>query len=396
VIDAVSTASIAPVLDDLGIRAGNVRGVLEPARAPAPGIHAVAGVAAGPADVEAIARDFLKLAGERAGADGALLLLLHGPRDEPELARWRDALWPAVHVGALYRLSQNGLTRETLQGRSALRGGTGHRGTLLVAYRREHVLSPDATVAKFDQNAGGWAGNPTSPGYDHHRWMRRHVAEFAGLERLRGARRILDFGCGAGWVGIEAALRAPEADLCAFDPSPEMVRHTSEHALAAGLSRFEARTGFGEDPPFPAAGEAPYDLVISSGVWSFAPDAERWIDGLARTVAPGGTLVLGDVHRDSRGMRRRRERKPLLPARELNAKTPGEARAALERRGFRFEAGAGYQRTSPVPELMHLSESRLGGLLNPALLFWNRRSAARGASGDPDRFDSWVTRFVRG
>jgi hypothetical protein len=95
-------------------------------------------------------------------------------------------------------------------------------------------------------------------------------------------------------------------------------------------------------------------------------------------------------------MRRRRERKPLLPARELNAKTPGEARAALERRGFRFEAGAGYQRTSPVPELMHLSESRLGGLLNPALLFWNRRSAARGASGDPDRFDSWVTRFVRG
>src|SRR5262249_30184583 len=141
-----------------------------------------------------------------------------------------------------------------------------------------------------------------------------------------------------------------------------------------------------------AAGEAPFDLVISSGVISFAPDASRWLDGLARTVGKGGTLVIGDIHRESKGMRRRRERKPLLPVREMNAKTRTEVRAELERRGFAFDAEAGYQLTRPVPELMHWSETKLAGSLNPLFLKLNRMRAGR-ANDRPERFDSWVLRF---
>jgi hypothetical protein len=174
-----------------------------------------------------------------------------------------------------------------------------------------------------------------------------------------------------------------------------MVKLAEENARRSGIARFTARTGFGEDPPFPAAGESPFDLVISSGVISFAPDASKWIDGLVRTVAKGGTLVIGDIHRESKGMRKRRARKPLLPAREMNAKTRAEVRAELERRGFAFEAEAGYQLTSPVPELMHWSETKLGGALNPLLLKLNRLRAGR-ANDHPDRFDSWVLRFRRG
>ncbi|MFN0008167.1 MAG: class I SAM-dependent methyltransferase [Planctomycetota bacterium] len=373
-IAGVETASLAPVLADLGIPAERAQ---------------VLGIPAGTPAEEVVRR-----APERIGPDGSLLVLLQGDLGDPELASWRNALWPLAHVGALYRLSPAGIERRTLQGRQRVDGTTSARGVLLAAHKRENVLSPDATVAKFDQNAAGWDGDPKSPSYPHHRWMRRFVAEFAGAERLANARKILDFGSGAGWVGIEAALQAPRATLFAFDPSPEMIRLAGENARASGVARFEARTGFGEDPPFPG----PFDLVISSGVWSFAPDAERWIDGLARTVAPGGTLVFGDIHRDSKGMRRRRAEKPLLPAREMNARTRDEARTALERRGFRFEAWAGYQLTSPVPEIRHFSEKRLGGLLNPALLAWNRASAARdlrGGARNPDRFDSWVVRFVR-
>jgi SAM-dependent methyltransferase len=399
VIVAVQTVSLGVVLEDLAIRADRVRALdQEPGGRRSDSTHALGGVPAGVGDAEGVAREVVALASERSSQDGALLLLLHGPRTDPELARWRNALWPFAHVSVLYRLSHGGIDRENLQGRTRMRGGTGIHGVLLVGHRREHVLSPEATVQKFDRNAAGWDGDPASPGYPHHRWMRRFVADFAGMERLRAARAILDFGCGAGWVGIEAARQAPGAALAAFDPSSEMVRLAAENARASGVSRFEARTGFGEEPPFPAAGEERFDLVISSGVWSFAPDAERWIDGLAGTVAPGGTLVLGDIHRDSKGMRRRRASKPILPARELNARTREEARAALERRGFRFEAWGGYQLTRPVPELRHLSEERLGGALNPALLAWNRRSAARemrSGSKHPDRFDSWVVRFAR-
>jgi hypothetical protein len=80
----------------------------------------------------------------------------------------------------------------------------------------------------------------------------------------------------------------------------------------------------------------------------------------------------------------------------MNARTREEVRAALERRGFAFEAWCGYQLTYPIPQLSHWSERKLGGALNGPLLWWNRRACARElASGakDPDRFDSWVMRL---
>jgi SAM-dependent methyltransferase len=395
-ITAAKTTPLALVLEDLAIRAERVRTVGDtPSAAKADPGAALAAVSARERDAEAGAAEAAAFAAPELAAGGSLLLELEGERDERELARWRNALWPAAHVGAIYRLAHTGILRTTLAGTAKLRGATGVRGLLLVGRAREHVLAPDATVAKFDQNAAGWDGKPGSPGYAHFRWMRRFVGTFAGLEWMHAsARRILDFGCGAGWVGIEAALAAGGAELAAFDPSPEMVRITEENARASGVARCTARIGFGEAPPFPAPSEDPFPLVISSGVISFAPEPERWLDGLARTVARGGKLVIGDIHRESRGMKRRRANKALLPAREMNARTRGEVRASLEKRGFVFEAEAGYQLTYPVPELAWWSETKLGGALNPALLWWNRTRAGGGAES-ADRFDSWVLRMRR-
>jgi SAM-dependent methyltransferase len=271
------------------------------------------------------------------------------------------------------------------------------RGVLLLCRRRELVLSPEATIEKFDQNASGWNAAPSSESYGHFRWMRRLVGTYARLSPAPA--RVLDFGCGAGWIGIEAALRAPGAELCAFDPSPELVRAATQNARAAGIVRFQARQGFGEDPPFPAAGEAPFDAVYSSGVVSFAPDHERWADGLARTVAPGGALVVADINPDSRGMQWRRRTKPLLPARELNALTAHAMRALLEARGFAFMRASCYQLTRPIPQAMHLSDTRLGGLLSAPLLLLNRAAAgldARLGAPLPSLFDSWVMHLRRG
>ncbi len=395
-ITGAKTTPLALVLEDLGIRAERVRTVGDsPSAAHSDPGAALAAVPASAHDAQAGASEARAFAAAELAAGGSLLLFLEGDRDARELARWRNALWPDAHVGAIYKLAHTGIARTTLAGSWKLRGATGVRGLLLVGRARERVLAPDATVAKFDQNAADWDGQPGSPGYAHFRWMRRFVGAFAGAEWMRSnARRILDFGCGAGWVGIEAALAAGGAELAAFDPSAQMVKIAEENARANGIARFTARTGFGEDPPFPAAGEEGFPLVISSGVISFAPDAERWLDGLAGTVASGGKLVIGDIHRESGGMRRRRATKPLLPAREMNAQTRGEVRAALERRGFVSEAEAGYQLTYPVPELAYWSETKLGGALNPALLWWNRTRAG-GSAASADRFDSWVLRMRR-
>ncbi|MBK7641988.1 MAG: class I SAM-dependent methyltransferase [Planctomycetes bacterium] len=343
-------------------------------------------------DPAALREELIAFAQTHLAESGLLLALLEGPRGEGELARWRDALWPLLHVGAIYDLRQDGIVRRALSGNLRLRGATGARGSLIVARKRAHLLSPDATQAKFDQNAGGWNTAPGTPGYAHYRWMRRHVALFAGE---RKAARVLDFGCGAGWVGIEAALHCGARELAAFDASPEMVRHAEENARASGIASFTGRAGFGENPPFPAEGEAPFDLVVCSGVVSFSPDHARFLDGLVRALAPGGTLVFGDLQRESRGMRKRRAQRALLPIRELNACTPEELVPELERRGLRLEARRGYQLSWPMPQLMHANETRLAGALDKPLVALNRAAGALLGGSSPRAFDSWVLRFSR-
>ncbi|MFN0243654.1 MAG: class I SAM-dependent methyltransferase [Planctomycetota bacterium] len=391
----MKTAPLAPVLEEEKLDAARVRAFGD-AAAPASGTrHALVATAAG-TKPDAAAAELVRFAKESLSDDGTLLVFVPGTPADAELAGWRNAAWPLLHAVAVYRLSQAaGVTKSTLQGTTKLRRGTGVHGAVLVLRSRAAVMAPDATVAKFDQNAAGWNGEPGRPGYAHFRWMRRFVADFA---QKRDARRVLDFGSGAGWVGIEAALASGGAHLSAFDPSPQMMKLVEENARSVGLKDVAVATGFGEDPPFPRAGEAPYDLVLSSGVISFAPDSERWVDGLVRTVARGGTLVIGDIHRDSRGMRERRATRPLLPVREMNAQTREEVRSLLEPRGFTFEAWCGYQLTGAVPRLMHVDATRLRGALGGAILWWNRRATARDVARggtDPDAFDSWVMRLVR-
>lgn len=388
----IAPEEFAPVLADLGIAPESVN-VVDPAppppsegRAPPPvprGNLLYGQIGAG-LDVPLAARLFRERGERSLPSDGWALFFLKDRRSEAELARWRNHLWPWLHVVALYRCEGGGVFRETLQGRGALSGGVTKSGVLLVARRREHVLSPDATVQKFDSNAGGWNGAPGKPGYAHFRWMRRYVGRFAAP--VSGA-RILDFGCGAGWVGIEAALAAGGSELCAFDPAPEMVRLAEQNARAAGLTRFTGRTGFGEAPPF----DERFGMVLSSGVVSFSPDHPAWFDGLARSVAPRGTLVIGDLNPMSRGMELRRAQRPMLPAREMNALTAEAVRAELERRGFHHELTAGYQLTRPVPQLAHWSDTRAGGVLSPLLLAYNKLRA--GPVKDLRAFDSWVMRL---
>lgn len=331
--------------------------------------------------------------------DGLLFVELRGqfPSDD-QLAALRNRLCPIFHVIAIYRTRDGQTKRTSLSGNATLSAAAQHEGTIVTLRTRSWVMSPAATVEKFDQNADGWNGDPKSAGYAHFRWMRKHVALFAdGAGRPSGpGKRVLDFGCGAGWVGIEAARKLEAPKLCFFDPSPEMVRIATENAHHAGLSDAQGRTGFGEDPPFPADGEEPFDLVISSGVLSFSPDLERWFQGVDRATKRGGTLIIGDIDPNSRGFARRRRSRPLLPVRELNGRGPDEVRARLEALGFTHRKTAGYQLTFPVPEMMHVSAERLGGVLNPPLLWANKLMAGLdGRLGHPFKhtFDSWVMHF---
>lgn len=338
-------------------------------------------------------------AGERRASDGALAagvlksvraglaseghVLVVGGRteDAPELCSLRNALWPHLHVVRAYRMKRGEpVLRIELGGSTRLPHVAASDGYAVLALERLVAMSPATTAQKFDKNAAGWNGVPGAPDYAHFRWMRKLLAV---LGKPRRGESALDAGSGAGWVGIEAAKMG--AVVSSFDPSPEMVKFVLANAASEGV-KVEGRVGFCEKPPF----DGPFDLVLNSGVISFSPDADVFLDGLCGVVKPGGRLVIGDLNPRSRGMTRRRTQKPIVPVREMNASLREDVERGLERRGFRVEWRRFYQLTSPVPELIHRSKSRVvqGGLLAA-----NRVACAvDGALGSPlaPLFDSWI------
>ncbi|MDG1983545.1 MAG: class I SAM-dependent methyltransferase [Planctomycetota bacterium] len=387
-------AELGPVLELVGAEASKVPALGTPSPG-GPRFHVV-----GPDELLVGKR--LQTLDAELGESDALYLILMGAPEHGRISLWRNALWPLLHVNQIATTGGGTATVRTIGHQRQAAFPSDLEASVLVARRRTHVMSAGETVTKFDQNATGWDGSPGSPGYPHFRWMRRHVGRFIAPRKVRQSGdqrlRILDFGCGAGWTGLEAAKASPGAHLSAFDPSPEMVRITTENAARVGIEHFQGRPGFGEDPPFPAEGEDPFDLVISSGVVSFSPDVSRWLDGLASTLAPGADLIIGDINPHSRGFERRRRRKPLLPVREMNARPREEIRRELEARGLVHLRSGAYQLSRPVPEAMHVNETRLGGVLTQPLLLANRAATFIDASfGSPmqDHFDSWVMHLRR-
>lgn len=370
----VSTGPLAPILDDLGVAPDGV--------APE-GVAQVELSSADPAGAVALAA---------AAADGRPVLgIIAGQPTSPELAKLRDALWPDCHFGAVYRVADDGAVKRLAVGDGGGITGRCEGGSRTIVFARTHAdaLGQTTTRKKFDANAPGWNGAPGSPGYPHYRWMRRLIAEVA---RPMTGLRTLDAGCGTGWVGIEAARMG--AMVSAFDPSPAMVELAKQNAVQTGVD-LDARVGFVEDVPF----ERDFEVVLNSGVISFAPDPDRFLDGLDTLVAPGGLLVIGDLNPRSRGFARRRKKNPLLPARELNGLPRARVETMLAARGYRVERRRYYQLTFPVPELMAVSEQRGQGWACGLLLLANRFAAGfDGLFGSPGHhsFDSWILRARKG
>jgi SAM-dependent methyltransferase len=112
---------------------------------------------------------------------------------------------------------------------------------------------------------------------------------------LRAGTRVLDVGCGTGWLGNGMRLRYP-VQVTAIDFNPDAIAFATEVALALGVdTRFAAANLFTYNP-----GQR-FDLVTSIGALHHTGDCHGAIRRIAADLlAPGGHFFIGLYHRHGR------------------------------------------------------------------------------------------------
>jgi 2-polyprenyl-3-methyl-5-hydroxy-6-metoxy-1,4-benzoquinol methylase len=110
------------------------------------------------------------------------------------------------------------------------------------------------------------------------------------FERARGT-RVLDVGCGPGWLTVQYAKAG--ADVTAVDLTPRAVELTKQYLAYQGLSA-TVHEGNAEQLPF---ADGSFDLVVSSGVLHHTPDTPRAIRECYRVLRPNGDAKLTFYYR---------------------------------------------------------------------------------------------------
>lgn len=107
--------------------------------------------------------------------------------------------------------------------------------------------------------------------------------------------RVLDIGCGPGWIAVELARRNPGWEIVAVDPSASMRARGMALANRVGVSN---RVNFetGEAGSLPGASSS-FDIVISNFVLHHLPNPVEMLNAAARMRRPGGRVLIKDLLR---------------------------------------------------------------------------------------------------
>jgi SAM-dependent methyltransferase len=142
----------------------------------------------------------------------------------------------------------------------------------------------DRDVAAFGERAHGYG-----EGWRMHHQIADRTADLV-LTWVPAPKRILDVGCGTGYLLGRLTACAPQAEILAgIDAAPAMIE-VATAAAADDRPRFVV--GAAERLPWPAS---TFDLVVSMTSFDHWADQRAGLAECARVLAPGGCLVLADL-----------------------------------------------------------------------------------------------------
>lgn len=118
------------------------------------------------------------------------------------------------------------------------------------------------------------------------------VADLAQRQRPAGVARILEIGCGTGFLTRDIQARWPGAELVATDISPGMLEQAASNGRVAGTFLIMD----GEAPAFEGAW---FDLILSSLAFQWFDDLDAAIMRLVALLRPDGSLIFSTMGQGS-------------------------------------------------------------------------------------------------
>lgn len=181
-------------------------------------------------------------------------------------------------------------------------------------------MSRDRDVRPFDERSSTYETG--ARGKLHHRISDRTLDIALGV--TEDPVRVLDVGCGTGYLLRQLASRRPGVvELAGIDPAGGMIEVA--RALTPDDGRFTYTEGFAERLPYP---DAHFDLVVSTTSFHHWEDQSAGVVQCARVLETGGRIVLTDLFSML-------FLPTLLTSHRGRARTVGRATALFEAAGFR-------------------------------------------------------------
>lgn len=182
----------------------------------------------------------------------------------------------------------------------------------------------------FEWTPGFWQGwRESSNPYRQFKSARDRTLTVQALQ-LHDAERILEVGCGYGWI-TEALLQTAKIRWVGLDRSESMIRR-----LRASLAHSDRAAFVGDACRLPFCSHS-FDKVLCTGVLMHVRDEYRALQEMTRVLRPGGLLVCSMNNSLSPFSWPVRLRNSFRKGFVQNFRLPGTYRRYLKRLGLRLE-----------------------------------------------------------